>query len=77
MPIFKLQVQDDGNDERTWHDVTDPDGKVLLFTEEAKARARLEELFPVLVGLEKYAAGHKRTRVLHVYGHDGDEEEDR
>ena len=35
----------------------------------------LQELYPVLYGLEKYQAGPKRTRVLRIYGAD-DEEED-
>ncbi|MCC6472260.1 MAG: hypothetical protein IT514_00800 [Burkholderiales bacterium] len=73
--MFKLQVQDDDSDPASWHDVKGEDGKLLLFTEEQDARARLQALFPVLVGLEKYAAGHKRTRVLRVYGHDEDEGE--
>jgi len=35
-----------------------------VFDDETKARARLAELFPVLVKLEQFAAGSKRTRVL-------------
>ena len=62
----KLQVQDDDDDARVWHDVKGPDGKVLLFEKEADARAKLEELFPVLVKLERYAAGSKRTRVINI-----------
>jgi len=76
MTIFKLQVQDDEKDERIWHDVPGSDGKPLLFTDEKEARRKLEELYPVLVGLEKYSAGPKRTRVIRVYGHDEDEEDE-
>jgi hypothetical protein len=63
-PQFKLQVQEDETDHRLWHDVLDARGRLYVFDKEAEARARLEELFPVLVGLEKFAAGPKRTRVI-------------
>ena len=63
---FKLQVQDDDDDARVWHDVKGPDGALLVFDDEAAARARLEELYPVLVKLERYSAGSKRTRVLRI-----------
>jgi hypothetical protein len=76
MTIFKLQVQEDETDERIWHDVHGGDGKPLLFTDEQEARRKLEELYPVLVGLEKYSAGPKRTRVIRVYGQDQDEEDE-
>lgn len=76
MTLFKLQVQEDEKDERIWHDVMGADGKVLLFSDEKQARSKLEQLYPVLVGLEKYSAGPKRTRVIRVYGRDGDDEED-
>jgi len=61
--MFKLQVQDDDNDARVWHDVKDANGRLLTFDREADARTRLEELFPVLVKMERYA-GPKRTRVI-------------
>jgi hypothetical protein len=64
--MFKLQVQDDDNDARVWHDVRGADGQLLTFDNEADARRKLEELYPVLVGLEKYSAGSKRTRVLNI-----------
>jgi hypothetical protein len=73
--MFKLQVQDDEKDARVWHDVKGQDGKLLVFEKEEDARARLQELYPVLVGLEKYSAGPKRTRVLRIYGADDDEED--
>ncbi|MBL0143526.1 MAG: hypothetical protein IPP91_15795 [Betaproteobacteria bacterium] len=72
-PTFKLQVQEDETDPRLWHDVLDPAGRLYVFDKEAEARAKLEALFPVLVGLEKFAAGPKRTRVI-VIARDEDEE---
>jgi hypothetical protein len=73
-PKFKLQVQEDETDHRVWHDVFTPQGKLYLFDVEAEARAKLEELFPVLFQLEKFAAGPKRTRVIAVVAEDDDEE---
>jgi hypothetical protein len=64
--MFKLQVQDDDNDARVWHDVKSADGRLHTFDNEAEARAKLEELYPVLVKLERYSAGSKRTRVLNI-----------
>jgi len=64
--MFKLQVQDDDNDARVWHDVKSPDGRLLTFDDESTARAKLEELYPVLVKLERYSAGSKRTRVINI-----------
>lgn len=75
-PRFKLQVQEDENDPRLWHDVRKPDGGLWVFEQEAEARAKLEELFPVLVGLERYAAGPKRTRVIVMPADDEDERAD-
>lgn len=43
------------------------DGKLLTFEKEADARTKLEELFPILVKMERYAADSKRTRVLHIF----------
>ena len=63
-PRYKLQVQDDENDPRSWHDVHAPDGTLFVFDSEDEARARLRELYPVLVQLEKFDAGPKRTRVI-------------
>ncbi len=71
-PRYKLQVQEDEADPRLWHDVRNPDGALWIFEHENEARAKLEELFPVLVGLERYAAGPKRTRVI-VIASDDDE----
>ena len=63
--MFKLQVQDDEDDARVWHDVKSAEGKLLTFEKEAIARAKLEELFPVLVKMERYT-GPKRTRVINI-----------
>ena len=65
--MFKLQVQEDENDPQAWHDVNGPDGKLLTFDKESDARAKLEQLFPVLVKMERYAADTKRTRVISIY----------
>jgi hypothetical protein len=59
---FRIEVEQ-GNG--LWHDVRGSDGKVLTFDDEASARARLAELFPVIVQMEKYGGG-KRTRVLRI-----------
>ena len=64
MPTYKLQVQDDDANAAVWHDVKSDGGQILLFEDEGKARAKLEELFPVLVKLERFASGPKRTRVI-------------
>jgi hypothetical protein len=69
--VYKLQVQEDENDASAWHDVHAPDGGLLLFEVEAEARAKLGALFPLLVKLEHFGVGSKRTRVLKVYK-DGD-----
>ena len=75
-PKFKLQVQEDETDHRQWHDVVAPDGKLYVFDDEEEARAKLEALFPVLVGLEKFSAGPKRTRVIVMARDDTDSEDD-
>ena len=61
--MFKLEVEDDKG---IWSDVRGPDGAILTFDQEDTARAKLAELFPVLVQMEKYAGG-KRTRVVRVF----------
>jgi len=66
MPAYKLQVQDDDKQPQAWRDVTNDAGGPMLFEKENEARARLEELFPLLVKLEKFAAGPKRARVVIV-----------
>ena len=49
-----------------------PEGQLLTFDNEADARRKLEELYPVLVGLERYSAGSKRTRVLNIINDEDD-----
>ena len=61
--MFKIEVQDDRG---VWSDVRGSDGSILTFEKEDDARAKLRELYPVLVRMEKYAGG-KRTRVIRVF----------
>ena len=70
--MFKLQVQDDDDDARVWHDVKGADGKLLTFEKETEARAKLEELYPILVKMERFAADSKRTRVIKIIKDDED-----
>ena len=62
--MYKLQVQEDDAHPDIWHDVKNEHGVLLTFEKEPEARAKLEALYPVLVKLEKFASGSKRTRVL-------------
>jgi hypothetical protein len=64
MPKYKLQVQEDDAKPDAWHDVKNEKAELLTFENEADARRKLKELFPVLVKLEEFAAGPKRTRVI-------------
>lgn len=59
---FKIEVQDDSG---VWSDVRGPDGAILIFDDEASARAALAQRYPILVQMEKYAGG-KRTRVIRI-----------
>jgi hypothetical protein len=59
---FKIEVEDGRG---LWSDVCGDDGAILVFDDEAAARAKLAELFPILVQMEKYAGG-KRTRVIRI-----------
>ena len=63
--MFKMQVQDDANDPRSWHDVTGQDGSALTFASETEARARLAALYPVQVKMEQFT-GPKTTRVIAI-----------
>ena len=65
--MFKLQVQEDEQDPQAWHDVKGEDGKLLVFEKKDDAHAKLEALYPILVKMERYAAGSKRTRVVTIY----------
>ena len=62
MQKFKIEVEDDRG---IWSDVRGADGSILIFDDEGAARAKLAELYPVLVKMEKYAGG-KRTRVIRI-----------
>jgi hypothetical protein len=61
--MFKIEVEDDHG---LWSDVRGADGTVLTFDHEDAARAKLAELYPVLVQMEKYAGG-KHTRVVRIF----------
>jgi hypothetical protein len=64
MTTYKLQVQDDDAHPESWRDVLNEHGKLIVFDKEPDARAKLEEMFPLLVKMERFASGPKRTRVL-------------
>ena len=59
---YKIEVEDDKG---LWHDERGTDGAPLIFDDEGAARAKLAELYPVLVKMESYGGG-KRTRVIRV-----------
>jgi hypothetical protein len=61
--MFKIEVEDGHG---LWSDVRGPDGAVMTFEREEDARAKLAELFPVIVQMEKYGGG-KRTRVVRAF----------
>jgi hypothetical protein len=67
--MFKIEVET--NDDGLWVDVHGADGALLTFDSEAAARARLAELYPVLVQMERFGGG-KRTRVIRILGDDDD-----
>ncbi|MBI3716847.1 MAG: hypothetical protein HY255_12715 [Betaproteobacteria bacterium] len=78
MKRFKMQVQEDDAHPELWHDVLDERGAPLLFDDESKARTELEARYPILVKLERFAAGPKRTRVIVAAPYaDVDEERER
>ena len=60
--MFKIEVEDE---QGRWTDVRGGDGAILTFAHEDEARAKLAELYPVLVQMEKFAGG-KRTRVIRI-----------
>ena len=66
--MFKIETEDGRG---LWADVRGGDGAILTFEREEDARAKLAELFPVLVQMEKYAGG-KRTRVIRILEDDDD-----
>ena len=59
---YKIEVEDDKG---IWTDVRGDDGAILVFDDEAEARAELAKRFPVLVQMERYGGG-KRTRVIRI-----------
>jgi hypothetical protein len=59
---FKIEVQAENG---IWSDVRGSDGAVLTFDSETEARAKLAELHPIEVQMERYAGG-KRTRVIRI-----------
>jgi len=59
---FKIEIEA-GNG--IWSDVRGADGAVLTFDSEPDARAKLAELYPIEVQMERYGGG-KRTRVIRV-----------
>jgi hypothetical protein len=61
--MFKIETE---NGHGIWSDVRGADGNVLTFNDEEAARAKLAEMFPVLVQMEKYG-DPKRTRVVKVF----------
>ena len=60
--MFKVETQEENG---LWHDVKAADGKPLIFATKDEARAKLGEMFPVLVKMESYGGG-KRTRVISI-----------
>lgn len=69
--MFKIEVEDDRG---IWSDVRGADGTILTFEKEDDARAKLTELYFVLVQMEKYG-DRKRTRVVRVFRSDKEWEE--
>lgn len=69
--MFKIQKQEENG---VWRDVRNTAGIPLTFGSKTEAQAKLSELFPVLVGMEKYG-GADRTRVIAIL--DDEEEEER
>jgi len=63
-------VQEDGGQ---WHDVRDEGGVILTFPTAPEAKARLAELYPILVKMELYA-GPKRTRVIDIWTDEDDDD---
>ena len=64
--MFKIEIEDG---QGLWSDVRGADGALLTFDKEDDARAKLMELYPVVVKMEKYGGG-KRTRVVRVFRSD-------
>jgi len=54
-----------------WNDVRGADGALLTFDSESEARAKLAELYPIEVQMERYGGG-KRTRVIRILSDEDD-----
>ena len=67
--MFKIEVADDHD---RWTDIRGSDGALLVFDDEDVARAKLAELYPVLVQMEKYG-DPRLTRVIRILGDDEDD----
>ena len=65
---FKIEVEAKNG---IWSDVRGSDGAVLVFDSESEARAKLAELYPIEVQMERYGGG-KRTRVIRILGDEDD-----
>lgn len=59
---FKIEIEAANG---IWSDVRGADGAPLAFASESEARAKLAELYPVEVQMERYGTG-KRTRVIRI-----------
>ena len=66
--MFKIEIEDGRG---IWTDVRSADNAILTFAQEGEARAKLMELYPVLVRMEKYG-DPKRTRVIRIIEDDDD-----
>jgi hypothetical protein len=65
---FKIEVEAKNG---IWSDVRGADGAVFVFDSEAEARAKLAELYPIEVQMERYGDG-KRTRVVRILSDEDD-----
>lgn len=66
--MFRSETED-GHGVRS--DVRSTSGDILTFEKEDEARAKLAELYPVIVQMEQYGGG-KRTRVVRVFRTDAE-----
>ena len=64
--MFKIEIQEDNG---LWRDVRGADGKPLTFKTKDEARAKLKELYPVMVEMDKYL-DENRTRVIAIWDDD-------
>jgi TetR/AcrR family transcriptional repressor of mexJK operon len=66
--MFRIEIEDGRG---IWTDVRGADGAILTFAREDEARAKLAELYPVMVQMEKYG-DPKRTRVIRILDDEDD-----